>query len=492
MATTELSGFVGPLRHEAAAALADAIRAWLDAPGAAVQPERRVSIATPGPTHLRVREAGAVLGLVVRVETGARWQAGPLAFTVEPDVEGRTPAHHALSRRWLARLADWFESASAAERVERGAALAAVHHRWATLSAIDDRDYRHFEHSTSGLSAFLRPSFRCNQDCHFCWEGRDWPDPPDELVFTWLDELARTGARRLTICGGEPTLFRRLPELVARATLTHGMRVHLDTNAIRLRDPTFARALRESGLATALVSFHSADADVSDRMTRARGTWSRTVEGIHTALSEGLVVALNCVVERANVLSLEQHARFVRDHFVTPHPRNPVRVVNYSQPGRYYDATAFLERMVPLDEARPHLTAAARLLHDAGVQLEITGTCGFPSCVVTEVPHVVAWRPNEARDAAHASGRSHEPEGCKTCAARGHCVGLRREYVERFGARGLAPYSVLPDAARQRAPSEDEWLAPLDRFDATGRAEARAAPPDARTRLHVLPDEDHR
>lgn len=438
----ELAGFIEPLRAEAKERFAQPLRDLMGAADASVAIQRDVSIATRGPTRVLVRQQEAVLALVLRHGRDAPWQAGPLSFTVEPSVEGKSPTAHPTSRAWLVRLGRWFTESSVETLVKQGAELDALHHRWATLHAIHDRDYRHVEHAHSGPAAFMRPSFRCNQDCHFCWEGRDWPEPPDELVMRWLDQLAASGASRITFCGGEPTLHRRLPELVERAARTHGMSVHLHTNAIRFKDPAYTRALVAAGMSTLLVSFHSADAEVSDAMTRARGTWKRTVEGIHALLEAGVAVAINCVVERANVAGLEAHARFVREHFVEAHPSNPVRMVNYSQPGRYYDADHFGRATVPLDEARPHVVAASRVLHAAGVLLEITGTCGFPSCIAREIPEMVPWRANESHDPTHASGRER-PEACKRCAARDHCVGVRREYLSQFGERGLLPFERL-------------------------------------------------
>ena len=438
-----LSPFIAPLQEEARRALANAVLALLDAPSAEVAPQRRASIATRAVTRLVVSEGEARLGVVLRLEEGGAWQLGPLSLTIEPDVDGTAAVGHAKSRAWLVRLGTFFAKSSAAELAERGKTLAQLHHRWATLNVIQDRDYRHVERSHHGVRGFLRASFRCNQDCHFCWEGRDWPDPSEDLVLTWLDELAAYGAKGITFCGGEPTLNKRLPELIERASKTYGMKVRLDTNAIRFRDRDFTRALVDAGLSSLLVSFHSADPQVSDAMTRARGTWQRTVEGLHSLLDAGLSVAINCEVERANLGGLLEHARFVRREFVEAHPANSVRLVEYSQPGRYYDADAFREGMVPFDEARPHVVAAARVLHEAGVLLELSGTCGFPSCIAHEIPEVIPWRPNATHDATHASGRLRPPGTCEGCAAREHCVGVRREYLDRFGERGLVPYEQL-------------------------------------------------
>lgn len=437
------SPFVGPLQQAAHHELEKALRGLLAAPGADVKPERSASIETQAVTRLVVSEGEARLGILLRLQPGGAWQLGPLSLTIEPEVDGRAAVDHATSRTWLMRLATLFGKSSAAELEQQGAELARLHQRWATLNVIQDRDYRHVERSHRGVAAIMRPSFRCNQDCHFCWEGRDWPEPAESLVMTWLEELAGTGARSITFCGGEPTLHKRLPELIQRAHQVHGMSVRLHTNAIRFRDAAFTRALVDAGLSSLLVSFHSADPQVSDGMTRARGTWQRTVEGLHSVLSAGLSVAVNCEVERANLPGLEQHARFVRREFVEAHPDNPVRSVEYSQPGRYYDADLFRERMVPFDEARPHVVAAARVLHEAGVLLELTGTCGFPSCIAHDIPELVPWRPNATHDATHASGRLRPPSACESCAAREHCVGVRREYLERFGERGLLPFQRL-------------------------------------------------
>jgi pyruvate-formate lyase-activating enzyme len=427
-----LTGFVGPLQEDARSAFFSAVRELAGAPSATVEAFRSVSPRTEGPTRLIVRSERDVLALVLRPADGdAVWRAGPLAVTVERAVDGRAPP------------ASWLRSV-AAGLPGSGERLARLHHRWATLEVVEDRHYRHLEQAHNGKTAFLRASFACNQDCHFCWEGRDWPRPPDDLVASWLDELAASGASRVTFCGGEPTLNPRLPDLISRASRVHGLSVHMNTNAIRLRDRDYARRLREAGLSSVLISLHSADPAVSDAMTRAPGTWARTVEGAHAALDAGLTVIVNCVVEQANVAGLGDHARFVRRELVEAHPGNPVRMVNYSQPGVYYDSRLFVGQIVPIDVARASVTEAARILDEAGVLLELTGTCGFPSCIASDIPDRVPWRPAETMDPQHASARVHDPAPCRTCAARSQCIGVRREYVDRFGDRGLQPYAALP------------------------------------------------
>lgn len=437
--TEGLTPFVPGLRDAAREALTESLTAWL-----ALGSDWSIAL-TPKtdalPTRVTLRTArGASIVMCLHTDPARGWIAGPLGITFEKPSGAIDPA----IRAFLGTLGKRFEEGDATQLVEAGAALAKLHARYVLVHELSDRDYRHFEQAHNGRTGHLRVGFRCNQDCHFCWEGRTWPDPPDDVVMHWLDELAALGAKRLTLCGGEPTIFRMLPDLVERAAKTHGMQVHMNTNAIRLKQAEFTKGLVSRGLHSVLVSLHSVDPEVSDRMTRAPGTHARTVAGLHAALDAGLLVIVNCCVERTNVEGLEAHARWIVRELVDAHPDNPVRMVNYSQPGPYYDDVMHMERMVSVDEARPHVSSAGRILGAAGVLLEIAGSCGFPSCVASEITELVPWRASETFDAHNRTARSHGASACASCAARDSCIGPRREYLARYGERGLVPFQTLP------------------------------------------------
>ncbi|HMV67866.1 MAG TPA: radical SAM protein [Myxococcota bacterium] len=442
-----LTPYLGPLRDAALARLREALAAWWGTgEGWTLDVTRALSEGTRVPTQVDLRSpTGGLMRVLLHTkgEAGA-WRAGPVTITVARELYGRSPGSDPGTRDVLRRLDAWFRGTPDEARAAFGEELERTHHAWGLLFSMDERFFRHVERAHNGLTGLLRASFRCNQDCHFCWQGRDWPGPPEELVFRWLEEFAGHGTKQLNVCGGEPTLWSRLPELVERAHHVHGMHVHINTNAIKLRNADYAARLKAAGVGSLLVSLHSHDPELSDRMTRAPGTHRRTVEGIHRALDAGITVILNCGVEADNIRTLPEHARFVREQFVEAHPDNPVRMVNYSQLGKYYDHHRFLQQIVPVDEARPLVTEAARVLDEVGVLLEITGTCGFPACVASEIPELVPWRELQSYDDYHRAARVHDPEPCRGCAAKLHCAGIRREYVQRHGERGLRPFSEVP------------------------------------------------
>ena len=190
------------------------------------------------------------------------------------------------------------------------------------------------------------------------------------------------------------------------------------------------------------ISFHSHIAEVSDDMTNARGTHVRTVEGIGRALDAGLYVELNCVVERRNAAHLADHAAFIVDHFGPGKRATSIGKVEYSHPSSYYDRSAWARRVAPLDEVKPQLRAAMAALGAAGVAVSAIGTCGFPPCVVGDTADTLRKMDRTIEEANDVSGRMFV-DACGACAQRPHCLGLRKEYVEVFGDRGIQALMAL-------------------------------------------------
>ena len=77
----------------------------------------------------------------------------------------------------------------------------------------------------------------------------------------------------------------------------------------------------------------------------------------------------------------------------------------------------------------------------AGVTVLVTGTCGFPLCVLRETPRLLSEQPLQKAifDSAQLSHLSYAPS-CKRCERKSECFGLREEYIQTFGDRGIRPF----------------------------------------------------
>ncbi len=417
----------------------------------AVVVDTRATRGGPGPRRVVFTvslPSGLAFSMELAEATGGLrgWQtAGGLAlFVRSADERIHTDPETAPSLRAIGQL--FQRRQRRAPPGEDAAAVWAEHARLGPVLGLDDAFYRRIFDGVQGRSANLRLGFRCNQDCGLCWQSRTWPEPPEALYTVWLDELAAAGVRQLIISGGEPTLHRGLPGLLDRARRVHGMRTMLQTNAIQLARASVRDRVVAAGPDRLFVSLHAAEAERSDRITRAPGTWRRTVEGIDQALAAGLRVGLNSVVDRNNVDHLPALARFIRDRFVLAHPAGPVESWTISRPQTYHDRALWRESLVSLERVRPALLAAVAVLRPHGVVLDITsGSCGLPACLLADQPGLI-WLPDPDEvgmaDPGHAG---HPPDSvCRSCALADRCQGPGHGYRTAHGEAGLRPFAAVP------------------------------------------------
>lgn len=306
--------------------------------------------------------------------------------------------------------------------------------RYRPFLEVQDKEFRILFRGSAAPVGILWLGFRCNQDCRMCWQDRNWPAPPDEMFDRWIDEFCAAGVSSLILSGGEPTLHPRLPDWLRRAKRAQ-IPATVETNAIRFTEPNFLSTLRESGLTSVVVSLHDADPSVSDAMTGAPGSFALTVAGTRAALASGLDVGVHCVVERQNVSRLEAHARFVVDELNDG--GNRVGHVSYSFPIGYRRRDLYRGAIAPIDELRPHLSAAVRILREQNIYVSFLGTSGFTPCALEDPASLAPFLPERVTDEMRESRTF--VEGCSVCALRTRCLGVHHTYVEQHGARGVEP-----------------------------------------------------
>lgn len=392
--------------------------------------------------EFQVDHAEGLFTLQVSPASGDRpaWFRTP-HFAVAYGSQPRDPFQTPGSRRWLSTFRERL-LALAAHPAGAAASVAALEAmtRLPAVVARRDEDFRLILSDVpGGPLGLLWLGFGCNQDCDFCYQGRDWPSPPIAVFEAWIDDMRTAGVRSFQLSGGEPTLRPELPTLVERAA-REGGRVSLETNAIRLEEAAFRQALRTAGVGEIFVSLHTDDADLSDRITRTPGSHARTVAGLRGWLEDGGSAGVHCVVDRRHVARLPLHAAFLLREFVRPYRGQPgpapLARVSFSFPTRYHDGALYTQQMVHLDEVREPLSEAVALLRREGVEVHALGASGFPLCALREAEqergrlHPVGPGPHEMRRYAAA---------CEGCDGRTVCLGVPLTYLEVHRESGLRP-----------------------------------------------------
>jgi hypothetical protein len=285
----------------------------------------------------------------------------------------------------------------------------------------------------------IRVGFLCNQDCGICWQDRTWGRFDAQQVLTWIEDLYAAGARSLIISGGEPTLDGKLDTYIRHARAVGFDTITLETNAIQFSKSALAERLRDAGLSDCFVSLHSGDAATSDAITRAPGTFTRTVAGIGALLAAGVPVQLNCVMTREGIEHLGGVPDFVHAQFGN-HPA--LQGLMLSQPSDPYDR-ALLSAIIPDPEhIRTVLPAVIDRAFALGLPVRgLDGPCGPPLCAFAADRRITNLAPISEKIA----GRTYFP-ACDACAVRHACFGVRVADAEMYGDACVRPLATAPAA----------------------------------------------
>lgn len=119
----------------------------------------------------------------------------------------------------------------------------------------------------------------CNAKCVMCnhWRRTERTQnllSPERLL-ELAGELHAAGTRWVTWTGGEPTLRRDLPQVIARLSEL-GIGSTILTNGIVMNE-AYVEKLLAARVARMDISLESADPEVHDRMVGVRGAWHKTV-----------------------------------------------------------------------------------------------------------------------------------------------------------------------------------------------------------------------
>ncbi|MCC6526737.1 MAG: radical SAM protein [Polyangiaceae bacterium] len=301
--------------------------------------------------------------------------------------------------------------------------------------------------------ADVKVGFACNNRCVFCAQGEKrracGAVSYAELVRRLAAVRPETGS--LVLTGGEPTLHRDLPRLVAAAKKLGFHPIQIQTNGRMLRYPEAVEKLARAGATELSPSLHGSTAAVHDALTRAPGSYEDTVAGIRNAVASGLPVVTNSVVVRDNLGDLPALVRLLASLGVPTAQLAFVHPVGTA-------AELFAEVVPRLPEVVAPIAAARAAAREAGMRLvtEAVPLCflrgmedlavedAIPETTVVDLDGAAfdysSWRQGD--------GKAHGPP-CEGCGARARCEGPWREYPAAFGWDEFVP--LPPGATGQRA-----------------------------------------
>ncbi|OGS40155.1 MAG: hypothetical protein A2506_00315 [Elusimicrobia bacterium RIFOXYD12_FULL_66_9] len=278
--------------------------------------------------------------------------------------------------------------------------------------------------------AYLQVARVCNQQCLFC------SNPENGRVIGWdeavslVDSFVAQGAAGVIFTGGEPTLFERLPELVAYAR-AKGLTPRMITNGQRVARPGYLHALAAAGLEHIHVSIHSVKPRVQAHLTGNARSLPNILKTVELAGDEGIRVDVNTVINAENADHLSLNVRFLVGRF--PFIRHFV----WNNLDPLMNRASLNPALVPkLRAFEVELHKAMSFLDAAGITFRVERV---PLCYMSEFPHRSTETRKLVKDekgriyfldekGMHHQSKSSwtydKPECCAVCTLSPICAGL--------------------------------------------------------------------
>ena len=142
----------------------------------------------------------------------------------------------------------------------------------------DELTIKKFRSMLKLRNIFFETNDSCNNNCVYCDKKKGVAKITEELKIALLKIASRT--HRVTFCANEPTLRKDLFELINYADKLRISKVRVETNARLFSYKNTASKFMSSRINKYIVSFFTSDEKLHDSITRTKGSFRQTVEGI--------------------------------------------------------------------------------------------------------------------------------------------------------------------------------------------------------------------
>ncbi len=301
--------------------------------------------------------------------------------------------------------------------------------------------------------------YACNNRCVFCSEicNREQNISKQvhetlttEFLLKTLKDLYGRGFQHLTFLGGEPTIRKDFPTLVAQAKRLGFQTIMLTTNGRMLRHEKFARTLQLAGITRLYLSLHGHDAETHDAAVQSPGAFDQVCLAMENLKVQNMPFSLSSVIYNGNVQRLPDMMRHQLDSgaqrlfwaFVRPiggaydHFENLVPT--------YKQLDAPLREALKLAQPEIPITIGhVPLCRLKGIERYMDELYWSESAVEREVNKFVATN-SSRKQPQNLITKGHykiKPASCTRCRYRDICEGVHTEYVRRRGTREFVPVS---------------------------------------------------
>ena len=171
---------------------------------------------------------------------------------------------------------------------------------------------------------------KCNIDCKFCFylDQLDQPFEDYDALICRLKKYREIGINKIHIVGGEPTIYKRLFDLVRDAKDLGFINTGVITNGIMLKNKAYVEQCKEAGIEFFAISLHGHTPEIHNELTQSKNSFEFAMRGIENLKELGIPFFINLVVTKKNLPYLVEFSELMvklKPGMVTYLYFNPVR-----------------------------------------------------------------------------------------------------------------------------------------------------------------------
>jgi len=165
-------------------------------------------------------------------------------------------------------------------------------------------------------SAWLSITYDCNNRCIWCYSNSSSNETrkntmSKEMLNSSRKLLKDLGIEKITLIGGEPTMYKGIEEIVATSK-EMGFNVGMVSNGRKFSSKKFTKKIKESSLDRLTISIEGSNREMHDKITQVPGSFEQSIRGIDNCHELGIPIATESTVSYINQEDLPSLVRFLK------------------------------------------------------------------------------------------------------------------------------------------------------------------------------------
>jgi cyclic pyranopterin phosphate synthase len=283
--------------------------------------------------------------------------------------------------------------------------------------------------------------YECNLRCDYCTISARMRknNLATDQILEKITHARSLGMHKVSFGGGEPTIRRDLLPLIRLCRDRGFDYIKVQSNGFMYSYENFTRSMIENGVTHFHVTIKTFKPDLYDKITGKKGSLKLVTKGLTNLINLGQSPYLDIIMKNDTFLHLAETI----EHFAKIGVKNFILwLVSLTDANKNH-----IESLPRVSELKPEMFRAFELSKKLGVS---SYSRHIPLCMLKGYEDFV-WNLREDRVMVVTPGDTFflwesaisantYAEKCKSCSHyNGRCMGIRNDYLERFGDEEVSP-----------------------------------------------------